>query len=169
MSTAQARRTRAPAGHIPASLEARIDVADGDAHTALLPRERGMLEFRLAQRIAAGALDEARTFLLLNIVETYLDLNEAEQATYESLLVTKGGAEVAMLELTWADRKVLEGREQGQVEGQRAVLRRVALARFGTVPEQLEQHIASAQGKAVESLLDRLLQARDVDELLETI
>ena len=136
-----------------------------------------MLKFRLAQRIAAGALDEARTFLLLNIVETYLDLSEAEQATYESLLVTKGGAEVAMLELTWADRKVLEGREQGvlegreqgQVEGQRAVLRRVALARFGTVPEQLEQHIASAQGKAVDSLLDRLLQARDVDELLATI
>ena len=85
------------------------------------------------------------------------------------LLATEGGAGVAMLELTWADRKLLEGREQGQVEGQRAVLRRVALARFGTVPERLEQHIASAQGKAVDSLLDRLLQARDVDELLATI
>ncbi len=43
-------------------------------------------------------------------------------------------------ELTWADRILLRGRE----EGQRADIREVALARFGSVPPSLEQRLAAA-------------------------
>lgn len=132
--------------------------------------ERGMLKFTLAQRIAASGLDEARVFLLLNIVETYLDLSEAEHAAYQALLATEGGAAVEILEETWADRKMREGREQGIVqgivEGQRALLRRLVLTRFGTVPEQLEQRIAHADSAALEVLQDRVVVARDLDEVL---
>ncbi len=55
-------------------------------------------------------------------------------------------------ELTWADRILLRGREEGpragreegQRAGQRATIREAALARFGSVPPSLEQRLAAA-------------------------
>jgi len=122
------------------------------------PEGRAMLKFEMAQRIAASSLDGARTFLLLNVLETYLELDEAEYAEYQALLATEGGAEVEMTEMTWGDRKVLEG--------QRTMVRRAALTHLGTVPKQLEQYIAQADQEALERLLDRVVLGRDLQELL---
>jgi len=125
---------------------------------------RAMLKFRLMQRIAGSRLDEARTFLLLNVVETYLELDEAEQAEYRARLGTEGGAEVEMLETTWAERKILEGREQGRAEGQRAILRRVALARFGVLPPVLAARIDEADQATLDVLAVRLATAATLGE-----
>jgi len=162
------------------------------------PEGRGMLKFKLAQRIAAGGLDDARAYLLLNTVETYLELDEAEEAEFRALLTTEGGATVQLQEMTWGDRKLQEGREaglqagreaglqagreaglqagreaglqaglaEGEQRAKRAMVRRAAQAHFGAVPQQLEQRIADADGATLELLLDRVVLAPNLDQLL---
>jgi hypothetical protein len=107
--------------------------------------------------------------LLLNALETYLELDETEHAEYQALLATEGGAEVELSEMTWGDRKVLEGREQGMLEGQRTMVRRAALTHLGTVPPQLDERIAHADRETLERLLDRVVLGRDLQELLADI
>jgi len=64
-------------------------------------------------------------------------------------------------ELTWADRILLRGREEGQragrEEGQRADIREVALARFGSVPPSLEQRLTAATDDQEQRALIRLV------------
>ncbi len=64
-------------------------------------------------------------------------------------------------ELTWADRILLRGREEGQragrEEGQRADIREVALARFGSVPPSLEQRLTAATDEQELRVLIRLV------------
>jgi hypothetical protein len=50
--------------------------------------------------IAAAGLDEARQYLLVNLVETYLVLNASEQAVYNRRLQVEGRTAVETLELT---------------------------------------------------------------------
>lgn len=58
-----------------------------------------------------------------------------------------------------------EGREQGRDEGRREALRRVVEARFGVVPQALEQRFAAADRATLDQLLNRAIEAHDVDDL----
>jgi hypothetical protein len=130
------------------------------------PEGRAMLKFRAAQRIAAGDLDEARQYLLLNVVETYAELSMAEQAEYQAMLTEEGGAEVEMVEMTWGDRKIHEGIVEGGLRAKREIARRLIGRRFAAVPPAIEQRIAQADEATLDRLLDRVVLAHDLDELL---
>jgi uncharacterized protein YfiM (DUF2279 family) len=58
-----------------------------------------------------------------------------------------------------------EGRAQGMQEGQRAMLRRMARARFGSLPEALERRIAEADQATLDLFADRLGAVSSPDEL----
>lgn len=58
------------------------------------------------------------------------------------------------------------GRAKGIQDGQRAMLRRVAYARFGELSEALEQRIATADEEALNRLADRITVATAPDDLL---
>ena len=95
---------------------------------------------RIREAVEAGQVDEARAFLLVNMVATYLSLSPAEEQRLRAQMSKEGDTTMEATELTWADRILLRGRE----EGQRADIREVALARFGSVPPSLEQRLAAA-------------------------
>jgi flagellar biosynthesis/type III secretory pathway protein FliH len=111
--------------------------------------------------------------LLLNLVETYLELNAREQAEYNRRLQVEGRTAVETLELTWGDRKVLEGRAQGLAEGlaegareaKREAVRDVVRTRFGSVPADLEARIAQAAEPELTQLLRRASLAAQLEEL----
>ena len=49
-------------------------------------------------------LDEARRFLLFNIVETYLGLTDDEKQRYDIELNRESEQEVRAMQLTWAEK-----------------------------------------------------------------
>ncbi len=57
------------------------------------------------------------------------------------------------------------GLREGELRGQRAMLRRLIQARFGTVPEALGRQIDAADEERLGELADRLGAASSLDEL----
>jgi len=75
------------------------------------PGGRAALKIDIVRRLRESGLDEARLFLLVNVVETYLTLDEAEQVDHQAWIQAEGDDTVEATELTWADRMRQQGRE----------------------------------------------------------
>lgn len=129
-------------------------------------------EHKLAclRAIARVKIDEARRFLLVNCVETYLQLSEEEEKAYESLLALEENEEINTMEQTWADRMREEGRQEGRQEGQRQgmqeLLRQLLEERFGPLPKNARQRIATIKApEELQRLARDVLAARSLGEL----
>ena len=61
-----------------------------------------------------------------------------------------------------------EGRQEGQIEGEGALVRRQLARRFGVLPAWAEQHIAAADTTALEQWGLRLLDATSLEEVSRT-
>jgi hypothetical protein len=129
------------------------------------------VELRLAalERIATSGLDEARQYLLVNFVETYLTMSEDELPAYEQRLSQGGHMAVQALEMTWGERLREEGREGGRKKAVLAVKREVLLdqlrIRFGEVPEELATTIAQADDIQITNLLHKAVLVAGLEEL----
>ncbi len=135
---------------LPPKREARIDV-----HLAGLRRVREALE--------AGQVDEARAFLLVNLIATYLPLSSDERSALQVQLEQQGDTTLEATELTWADQMILQGRE----EALRETILRLARARFGDVSPPLEQAVgAMTREDELLAFFDRTLRAGSEVELL---
>jgi hypothetical protein len=77
------------------------------ALAALMNRTRASdrlnLRADMLRQIAESSLDDAKKFSLVNIVETYFELDEEETERFRQLLSTKGYGEVKEMEITWAE------------------------------------------------------------------
>ena len=110
--------------------------------------------------------DEARAFLLVNMVATYLPLREEERQALQVQLSQEGDPTLEATELTWADQVFLRGRQEGAVLTRREDIRQVVRARFGGVPPALETALqAMTHEEELAALFDRALHAQTVDEL----
>jgi hypothetical protein len=76
-------------------------------------------------------------------------------------LQVEGKTAVETLELTWGERKVLEG----ALQARRDAVREVVRARFGTVPADLEARIAKAAEPELTQLLQRAALAVRIEDL----
>jgi hypothetical protein len=145
---------------------------------AALMRHRGLspAQHRLAclRPTAAAKIDDARKFLLLNFVETYVSLDDSEQEEYETLLRDERNREVAiMAELTLttnadslAHKHYVEGLEKGREHGQRELLLHLLTRRFGPLPEAARQRVqALTSSEELSRLAERVLDARSLDDL----
>ncbi len=124
--------------------------------------------------IARANLDEARRFLLANLVETYIELDEAAEEEYQSLLAAKENREVEAMEMTWADkieaRGIEEGqrrgREEGLQEGMKTLILELLEHRFGPVPKNLARRIRTIRDRdRLGRLAEQLLDAESLDDL----
>jgi hypothetical protein len=72
--------------------------------------------------------------------------------------------------LTWADRMIERGREEGREAGalaaERDLLLRQIRVRFQNVPDALAQHIAQADRETLDRLGERVVLATTLDELV---
>ncbi|MEM8932934.1 MAG: hypothetical protein AAGE94_17245, partial [Acidobacteriota bacterium] len=135
--------------------------------------------------IARADLRESDRFQLLNIVETYVQLDESDTERYARALAN-APEEVTIMEKTWAERMMARGRAEGEargraegeargraegeargrVEGLRIALRRFLERRFGTLPEASERRLAAIdEAEALERLSDRAFGGASLDEL----
>jgi hypothetical protein len=126
---------------------------------------RAELKIECLRRLAHAGLDlDARQVLLLvECVQTYLQLNAEEAKEYDILCSLAANQEVRAMEtMWWGDRVRLEsleqgrqeGRREGLTEGGRAAARQILLKlidqRFGRVPARVRRQV-----EAIDSL-DRL-------------
>ena len=143
----------------------------------------GRAEHKLAclRRIAEADLDEDRRLLLVNCVETYLQLSPRETAEIDALRAREENREVHAMEMTWADRLREEGwksgRQEGREEGRRRerekalrALRPLLLEllgeRFGPVPERVRSHVEEIESVERLTRLARLgLTAESLEEM----
>ena len=61
-----------------------------------------------------------------------------------------------------------EGRQEGQQDGERVLLRQLLARRFGPVPEWAEQQLANADTATLEQWGLRLLEATSLEEVFRT-
>jgi hypothetical protein len=121
---------------------------------------RAELKIECLRRLARARLDTRRTLLLVECVQTYLQLNAEEAREYDILCSLDTNQEVQAMEtMWWGDRVRLEGLEQGRKEGlregraaARQILLQLLAQRFGRVPARIRRQV-----EAIESL-DRLSQ-----------
>lgn len=127
---------------------------------------RARLKLECLRRIAEAPVDEARKFLLVNCVETYLELVGSEQQEYEKMLQEKPNRTIADIEVTWADKLRAEGRQEGRHEGMRQLLLQLIERRFGSLPPGVRRRLEGlASSEELQRLADRVLTAASLDEL----
>ncbi len=114
----------------------------------------------MLRQIAGSALDEAQKFSLVNVVETYFELDEEETERFRHFLSIKGYREVEEMEVTWADKMM----EKGAIEGKRETLLRQLTAKFGSVSEETKSRVQALESVAeLDTYLERVLTAESID------
>ena len=139
----------------------------------------GRAEHKIAclRRIAAADLEDHRRLLLVNCVETYLQLRPQEAEEFRTLQAREANQEVRAMELTWADRLRAEGWKSGQEEGRRRerekavralrpLLLQVLGERFGPLPPRVSERIEEIDSvERLTRLARRALTARSLEEM----
>jgi predicted transposase YdaD len=151
---------------------------------------RAEIKLACLGKINHAALSDLETLVLVNCVETYLELTPEETATFEHLRSLEADREVEAVQETWADRMRAEGiqiglekgREQGlekglekgleqgltkgRQEGARQLLLKLLVQRFGELPAACRRRIAAIRSlDRLAGLAERVFTARSLDEL----
>jgi hypothetical protein len=149
------------------------------------PLTRPELKLACLRRIAAADLDDARRILLVNCVETYLELNSDEAAEYARLSKVRENREVKKMATTWSERIEAQGIEKGlqagRREGEKAgrreglqegvqAVRKILLSlleqRFGPLSEATRERVESISSlDRLARLSERALTARSLAAL----
>jgi hypothetical protein len=124
----------------------------------------------MLQRVAESELDEARKFLLVNLIETYFKLGPSEEKHFRRLLSGAEYREAQEMEVTWADKIREEGREEGLkaglVKGKRETLRQLLTKKFGPLPQQTVSRLETLESlKELDIYLDRVLTVGSLEEM----
>jgi uncharacterized protein YjiS (DUF1127 family) len=124
------------------------------------------LRARMLRRVVSSELEEARQYLLVNVIETYFQLSAEERERFRRLLSRKEDREVQDAELTWGDRLIKKGLEQGLVQGKRETLKRQLAAKFGPLAKELEARVdALSSTEELDRYLDRVLTATTLEDI----
>ncbi|HEV7670243.1 MAG TPA: hypothetical protein VGS22_17125 [Thermoanaerobaculia bacterium] len=146
---------------------------------------RALLKLELLRKIATAPVGEVERFLLVNSVETYLQLAGREAEKYAALRLVEENPEVEAMETTWAERQAAEyqkkffeegiekgiekGREEGRgqgVERLRSTLLRQLGQRFGPVSPVIRGRVEAIDSlDELGGLVDRILEVTSIEEL----
>ena len=118
------------------------------------------------QRVATSGLDDARKFLLNNIIETYTKLTEEEEEQFQQMLEQPEAKEAKQMISVYEMRGREAGREEGFLIGKRDTLLRLLRLRFGAVSEAVEARIeAITSSDTLDALLDQALTASALQDI----
>ena len=131
------------------------------------------LRASLLLRVVEGGLDDAREFLLVNLIATYFQLDAGEVESYQELISREEYRKVQNVELTWADKLLRKGEEKGREKGLRAGLLkgkresvlRVLEAKFGPPLKEVTERVeAMESAEALDVCLERVVKATSLEE-----
>lgn len=131
---------------------------------------RAQLKAECHRRILRAALDPHPKGVLVNCVQTYLQLDDEGRSEYEALCALDAYREVQKMELTWADQMREEGRVQGvqrgRLEGARQVLLQLLAQRFAPLPERVRRQVEKIDSlDRLTQLSEQILTAQSLQEM----
>ena len=147
-------------------------------------------KLRSYEQLARARLNDARSSLLINVVDSYLKLNMAEETEFQRRLLQEEPEEVSELITQWEERGIKKGIEkgieqgleqgisqgisqgineglaQGKVRGKQETLLRLIRHKFGEIPESMAARIDELEGlEQLDSLIELLVDANTLDEM----
>ena len=146
----------------------------GAALAALMDRSSSgdieHLRASMMQQIVTSELDEAKQFLLVNIIETYFELSDAQSERYRQLIARKEYRKVQDVDLTWMDKLLREGEEKGVkagvLKGKRETLLRLLAQKYGSLPERVTARVEVMDSKEeLDACLERILMVNSLEEM----
>ena len=134
---------------------------------------RAELKLECLRRIATSGVVGLRKQILLDWVETYVQLTEQDALELQRLLDLEGNEEIKTMELTWLGQAEARGIEKGAETATRQAvgrMRRVVLRqieqRFGVVPAKMRRKIEAIDSlEPLADLAERVLVVDSVGEL----
>jgi hypothetical protein len=140
------------------------------------------LKLECLRRVQQGGVTGFRKEVLVNWIESYVQLSGEDAAEYQRLLAQEKNKEIRQMQLTWLGKAEAQGRMQGKAEGKaegkaqgkaeaveqmrRMVLQRIE-KRFGVVPEAVQVKVQAMNSlKALVSLVEKLPLAPSAEDLL---
>ena len=113
------------------------------------------------QQVAVSDVDEARKFLLTNLIETYLTMNTSEQEQFQQLLATPEAEETRQMISIYEAR----GREAGILIGKREAVLKLMRLKFGALPQHIEANIQQLSTESeVDVLFERTVSANSLQD-----
>ena len=134
------------------------------AKMRIAPQERGKVKAQCLRLLVTLKLDPARMQLISGFVDTYLNLNPAEEKEFQteiSTFIPEEQEEVMQITTSW----MRKGIEQGRLENFHANIISILEKRFETVPSELSSKINSLEDVA--KLQQLLLETISVNSLTE--
>ena len=113
------------------------------------------------KRIVGSGENDYRRFLLVECLEAYAELDEAQKERLLALLHTEAYHEVEPLMKTTYER----GIERGIVQGERRSALRQMEAKFGPLSAKVKQQVEALSPEALAQLQLDLLKAQALEEL----
>lgn len=125
-----------------------------------------VLRAAMLKRVVESELDEARQYLLVNVVETYFPLSGDELEEFRQVVSRKEYSKVQDTELTWGDKLLLKGRAEGALQAKRETLKRLLTAKFGSLPIEVETRIDAVESEEeLDQYLERVLTAHSLEDV----
>jgi hypothetical protein len=123
------------------------------------PWSRAGHKLACMRRITVGRVDEEKRLLLMDCVETYLDLTPEETEEYKRTCRRERERPMdPMKHLTWSERMTTDGMRQ--------IVLRLMDQRFGPLPEQVRKKVEGIwSATRLTRLADKLLVAGSLEEL----
>jgi len=126
--------------------------------------------FEATKNIVRSSLNDAKKFLLMNVLYTFLPLNAQEYQEFEMLVVNEKAEDIEDAMETYEDTLVLrgmtrgiqqgiqEGIQQGLLQGQRNAVLRQMRKRFDDLPADIVATVEAIQEEAqLDTLLDEVI------------
>ena len=140
------------------------------------------LRFSMVKQVAESELAALPKFLLVHIIAVYFELTAEEMQRYWRLVSRKEYRKVQEVELTWADKLIEQGRQEGAekgreegheegrrvglIEGKRGTLLRLLTAKFGPLPEATSSRVQALESlDELDSYFERALKATSLEEV----
>lgn len=164
-----------------------LPIVDNPIAAALLSKmgynneERVQVKKEFLRMLVRLELDPARMHLISGFFDTYLELNDIEEARLQEeiqLLEPKEEEKIMELKTNWektAEQKGItqgriEGKLEGKLEGERRILSKFLKAQFGDVSTGMLEQIACLNDQdLLDQLTDQLFHASNLDEASKRI
>lgn len=131
-----------------------------------IPEERkAELLAEALQRVAGSRENDYRRALVVDFLEAYWPLNEAQRQEFDALLDTERFKGVRPMQMTTYQKGMLKGMEEGVLKERREVLQIQLEARFGPLSPQLQQRLESLPAERLRELLLAVVKAQSLREL----
>jgi 3-methyladenine DNA glycosylase/8-oxoguanine DNA glycosylase len=140
----------------------------GVALTALMrvpPARRAAVHAEALRRLAVARENDYRRYLLLDCLEAYATLDEAQAQELGELLRTERYQGAQAMAVTTFEKGVQAGLQQGLQQGQRTTIRTLLESRFGPLSPSAEERLDSLSPERLEALTLALLKAQSLQEL----